>query len=51
MVLSPKTTAMSAITAMPKWLAAKNAGMPSTIGEEPRIKSNAIRAPVLCLCS
>jgi hypothetical protein len=35
------------MTPTPYLPAAKKAGMPSTIGDDPRIKSNAVRAVVL----
>ena len=38
---------MTEISAAPYLAAAKNAGMPSTIGEEPRTSSNAVRPLVL----
>lgn len=48
MVLAANTIAMNTITATPKRLAAKKAGMPSTMGDEPRISSRAVLAVVLC---
>jgi len=39
------------MTPTPYFLAAKKAGMPSTMGEDPRISNNAVRAVVLYLCA
>jgi len=44
-----KTTAMIASCPGPYLAAAKNAGIPSTIGDEPMIRSNAVRDDVLCV--
>src|SRR5260221_333459 len=43
MVVMPKTRDMTAINPMPYLLAAKQAGIPSTMGDGPRIRSSAVR--------
>ena len=52
-MLRANTAAIGMISPSPYFAAAKNAGMPSTIGDEPRISSSAVRAVVLwrCTCS
>ncbi len=52
-MLAANTAAIGASKGVPYFAAAKNAGMPSTIGDEPRISKSAVRAVVLwrCLCS
>ena len=47
MVLAENTRAMAAMTPTPNFPAAKKAGMPSTIGDDPRISSSAVRPVVL----
>ncbi len=41
-----KTSAIASKSPVPYRLAAKNAGMPSTMGDEPTISSSAVRADV-----
>ena len=50
-MLIAKTTDMTMMRPTPNRLAAKKAGMPSTMGDEPRINNNAVRAVVLCRCT
>ncbi|MDA8251763.1 MAG: hypothetical protein M0Z28_21695 [Rhodospirillales bacterium] len=51
-MLIANTMAMTTMTSMPNLPAAKKAGMPSTIGDEPRISIRAVRDDVFgrCLC-
>ena len=47
-MLIVKTTDITVIRPTPYLLAAKNAGMPSTIGDDPRINSKVVRPDFLC---